>query len=423
MPKTIAFFPEAAYGPALNSVGIAQAVERRGHRAVFLSDPGFVDVYRGYGFDAHPVHLSEPQPPEIAARFWEDFINGHLANFAKSPYDQVDNYVRDCWSAIVDSAIYAQADLPGVLSSVRPDVICVDNVILFPATKQHGVPWVRIVSCSENEIEDPIVPPHLSGCGQDDLACHARFREHFNATIRDVHERFNAFLAAHGERPYPIGQFFETSPFLNILLYPRAVRFRRQHALPPERFQYLEGCVRREKPYEVPAFPVGAEWPLVYLSFGSLGSGDLALMQRLIEALGRFPCRALVNVGANIDRYDPLPPNVQVAGWFPQPSVIPQVDAVVHHGGNNSFTECLYFGKPAVVIPFAWDGHDNATRAEETGFGFRLERATWTEAMLHDRLRRCLEDREMHARLAANSAFMKSQDGPAHAAALLERLL
>jgi UDP:flavonoid glycosyltransferase YjiC (YdhE family) len=181
--------------------------------------------------------------------------------------------------------------------------------------------------------------------------------------------------------------------------------------------------VRREKPYEVPAFPVGAEWPLVYLSFGSLGSGDLALMQRLIEALGRFPCRALVNVGANIDRYDPLPPNVQVAGWFPQPSVIPQVDAVVHHGGNNSFTECLYFGKPAVVIPFAWDGHDNATRAEETGFGFRLERATWTEAMLHDRLRRCLEDREMHARLAANSAFMKSQDGPAHAAALLERLL
>ena len=25
--KTIAFFPEAAFGPALNSVGIAQAVE------------------------------------------------------------------------------------------------------------------------------------------------------------------------------------------------------------------------------------------------------------------------------------------------------------------------------------------------------------------------------------------------------------
>ena len=31
--KIIAFFPEAAFGPALNSVGIAQACEKLGHRA------------------------------------------------------------------------------------------------------------------------------------------------------------------------------------------------------------------------------------------------------------------------------------------------------------------------------------------------------------------------------------------------------
>jgi len=47
------------------------------------------------------------------------------------------NYVKDCWAAIVDSARYAQRDLPGVLTQVRPDLICVDNVILFPAIKQH----------------------------------------------------------------------------------------------------------------------------------------------------------------------------------------------------------------------------------------------------------------------------------------------
>ena len=51
-----------------------------------------------------------------------------------------------------------------------------------------------------------------------------------------------------------------------------------------------------------------------------------------------------------------------IDSWFPQPSVIPQVDAVIHHGGNNSFTECLYFGKPAIIMPYVWDGHDNATR-------------------------------------------------------------
>ncbi len=422
-PPTIAFFPEAAYGPALNSVGIAQAVTRLGHKAVFLSDPGFVDVYRGYGFDSHPVNLSEPMPPEQMARFWEDFINGHLPNFYKSAYEQIDNYVKECWAAIVESARYAQRDLPGVLAKIRPDLICVDNVILFPAIKQHGAPWVRIVSCSENEIDDPAIPPHLSGCAADDHAGHARFRARFNAVIRPLHEDFNAFLVAQGERPYPLGQFFETSPSLNLLLYPEPVRFKRSRPLPPEQFQYLEGCVRQDKPYVVPQFAAHAQAPLIYLSFGSLGAGDVPLLRRLIGALGRLPYRALVNVGGYKDQYADLPANVIIDSWFPQPSVIPQVDVVIHHGGNNSFTECLYFGKPAIIMPFAWDGHDNAMRVQETGHGFRVTRADWTEAELGARVRECLHDPALHARLAATSARMRSEDGPAKAARLLARLL
>lgn len=421
--STIAFFPEAAYGPALNSVGIAQAVTRLGHKAVFLSDPGFVDVYREYGFEAHPVNLSEPMPPEQMARFWEDFINGHLENFYKPAYQQIDNYVKDCWAAIVDSARYAQRDLPGVLASVRPALVCVDNVILFPAIKQYGVPWVRIVSCSENEVDDPSIPPHLSGCGAEDYACHAQFRARFNEVIRPLHDDFNAFLISQGEQPYPLGQFFETSPYLNLLLYPEPVRFKRSVPLPPGRFQYLEGCVRNDKPYVVPQFPSSANAPLIYLSFGSLGAGDVPLLRRLIAALGRLPCRALVNVGGHQHQYTELPKNVVVDSWFPQPSVIPQADVVIHHGGNNSFTECLFFGKPAIIMPFAWDGHDNATRVQETGHGFKLTRADWSETELAARIHQCLYDHALHARLAATSARMRSQDGPAKAAHLLTELL
>ena len=47
--RTIAFFPEAAFGPALNSVGVAQACEQLGHTAVFLTDPGMSGVYQEYG--------------------------------------------------------------------------------------------------------------------------------------------------------------------------------------------------------------------------------------------------------------------------------------------------------------------------------------------------------------------------------------
>lgn len=421
--KTVAFFPEAAYGPALNSVGIAQAIEARGHKAVFLSDPGFLEVYRSYGFDAHPVNLSEPMPPEEMAKFWVDFINGHIPNFRKSPYDQVDNYVKDCWTAIVDSAKWAQKDLPGVLSTINPDLVAVDNVILFPAIKQFGKPWVRIISCSENEIEDPAIPPHLSGCAENDAEGHRRYREHFNAVIKPIHDDFNAFLAACNEAPYPIGQFFEASPYMNLLLYPEAAKFNRSEPLPPSQFQYLEGCVRKEKPYEVPTFAANGDKPLIYVSFGSLGSGDTELLKRIIAVIGTLPYRALVNVGDYIDQYESVPPNVVIDKWFPQPSVIPQVDAVIHHGGNNSFTECLYFGKPAIIMPYVWDGHDNATRVEETGHGFKMPRYDWSDEDLAAKLDACLQNPAMQAKLAQTSAHMQAQTGPAKAAGIIEALL
>ena len=424
--KVIALFPEAAFGPALNSVGIGQALEKLGHKVVFLSDPGFLDVYKGYGFEAHPVNLSEPLPPEEMAKFWVDFINGHIPNFRKSPYDQIDNYVKGCWEMIVETAKWAEKDLPGVLDQVKPDVVCVDNVILFPAIKRYAKknrkPWVRIISCSENEIEDPDIPPHLSGCGAKDKKCHAAYRKKFNATIKPIHDDFNAFLKSVGERKYPLGQFFEASPHMNILLYPSAVKFKRKHKLPARQFQYLEGCVRKDKPYDVPKFKANNDKPLLYVSFGSLGSGDTDLLKRLIASIGKMPVRALVNVGDYKDQYTDIPKNVIIDSWFPQPSVIPQVDAVIHHGGNNSFTECLYFGKPAIIMPYVWDGHDNATRVQETGHGFKLDRYNWTDEEMQAKIMAMVTDKKMKAKLKKTSKAMRSKHGPTKAAKVIDGL-
>jgi len=421
--KTIAFFPEAAFGPALNSVGIAQACQALGHRPVFICDPGFIGVFREYGFEEHHVNMSEPMAPEEMAKYWSDFINGHIPNFRKSPFEQIDNYVKDCWEAIVSTAVWAEKALPGILRQIQPDLICIDNVVLFPATKRHGVPWVRIISCSENEIEDPDIPPHLSGCGENDHDCFERFRTRFNQVVKPIHDDFNAFLQQCGEQPYPPGQFFETSPHLNLLLYPEPVKFQRRDPLDPRRFQYLEGCVREDRPYTVPAFAAHDDRPLIYVSFGSLGAGDTALLQRIIGVLGNAPYRVLVNVGEYAAEYDTPPPNVQLAGWFPQPSVIPQVDAVIHHGGNNTFTECLYFGKPALIMPYVWDGHDNATRVQETGHGLKLDRYQWRDEEFLAALETLLTDESMQARLAATSAHMRRADGRAKAARLLDELL
>ena len=421
--RTIVFFPEAAFGPALNCVGIAQACRDLGHRPVFVADRSFAGTFSKYGFEERLVDMSEPMDAARASQFWKDFIASHLPHFRLSPIEQLPAYVVPVWEAVVDSAVYVEPGLARALEEIRPDLVCVDNIILFPAVKRAGCPWIRIISCSENEIPDPDVPPHLSGCGASDRACWEAFEAEFHRLIRPCHERFNRFLASVDHPPYPIGQFFESSPHLNLLLYPQPLAFRRRTPLDPRRFQYLEGCVRDEGTYTVPRFARHDGRPLIYLSYGSLGSADVDLIRRQIDVLGRLPCRALVNVGDYADAYTGLPDNVQVSPFFPQPAVLPHCDLLVHHGGNNTFNEALYFGKPSLIMPFCWDGLDNATRIQETGYGLRLPRYDWTEAQFAAALERLLSDAAMHERLRRVSAHMRSADGRRKAARLIDGLL
>jgi UDP:flavonoid glycosyltransferase YjiC (YdhE family) len=99
------------------------------------------------------------------------------------------------------------------------------------------------------------------------------------------------------------------------------------------------------------------------------------------------------------------------------------VDAVIHHGGNNTFAECLYFGKPSIIMPYVWDGHDNATRVQETGHGIKMHRNHWQPGELSRNLQFILNDGAMKQRLAATANHMRRHPGPQTAARALGCLL
>ena len=406
---TIALFPEASFGAALNCVGIAQALRARGARPVFICHAGFSGVFADYGFQEYQLPTDEPLSDSERQSYWQAFVRRHLPHFRLSPIDQLETYVAPTWQAIVDTAVNAEAPLRQLLARLKPDAVVLDNVIMFPAIAAAGCPWVRVVSCAETELPDAEVPPYLSGMAADDPQ-RAAFEARYLSASAPAHDRFNRFRADAGLGPLPKGLFLESSPDLNLLLTPAIVRRERAEPLDPARFVYLEGCVRSEGPFEVPVFPRNGG-PLVYVSFGSLGAMDVGLIERMLAVFDRLPARFIVNVGGLRDAYRAVPDNVYLDAWFPQPSVVAKSDLFIHHGGNNSFCEALRFGVPSLIMPYCWDGHDNARRAEETGTGDHIGRDGWTEGVLERAILGLLADDAMRARLRDNAAQMALKPG------------
>ncbi|QND67999.1 glycosyltransferase [Mesorhizobium loti] len=406
---TIALFPEASFGAALNCVGIAQALRAKGARPVFICHAGFSGVFADYGFQEYQLPTDEPLSDSERQSYWQAFVRRHLPHFRLSPIDQLETYVAPTWQAIVDTAVNAEAPLRQLLARLKPDAVVLDNVIMFPAIAAAGCPWVRVVSCAETELPDANVPPYLSGLGVDDPQ-RAAFEARYLTASASAHDRFNRFRADAGLGPLPKGQFLEASPDLNLLLTPSIVRRERAEPLDPTRFVYLEGCVRSEGPFEVPVFPRNGG-PLVYVSFGSLGAMDVGLIERMLAVFDRLPARFIVNAGGLRDAYRAVPDNVYLDAWFPQPSVVAKSDLFIHHGGNNSFCEALRFGVPSLIMPYCWDGHDNARRAGETGVGDHIGRDAWTEGVLEKAILGLLADDAMRVRLKDNAAQMALKPG------------
>jgi MGT family glycosyltransferase len=210
------------------------------------------------------------------------------------------------------------------------------------------------------------------------------------------------------------------SPWLNLYVYPGEADYERSRPL-SSTWHRLDSSVRDEGRggFGLPARPDGGV--LVYLSLGSLGSGDVVLMQRLIDVLADSPHGVIVSMGPQHERLT-LPDNMVGAEFLPQPAILPRVEVVITHAGNNTVTECFHFGKPMVALPLFWDQYDNAQRVDELGLGVRLPTYQFEEAELLGAIDRLAADQGLHERLAAISARLRSEPGTVHAADLVERI-
>jgi MGT family glycosyltransferase len=425
-PRTIVFFPEGAYGPTNNCVGIGQILRARGHRVVFIVEESFAGTLEAKGFEERLMRLGPPpSEPEVPGQFWIDFIRDTAPVFREPTIEQLGDFIAPTWKALIDGAKYVHPRLLEIFDELAPDAIVEDNVVAFPAIAATGRPWARIVSCNPAEVKDRRIAPFSSGYPVDDASDWPEFLTEVRRTHGDMWADFDAFCRDHREHGLSYGElgpdFIAESPFLNLYSYPAEADYDRLEPLGPT-WHRLDSTVRApEATYELPAELAERDGALLYLSLGSLGSADVELMQRLVDVLATTRHRVIVSKGPLADQIT-LHDNQTGHGFLPQPAILPMVDLVITHGGNNTVTEAFHHGKPMIVLPLFWDQVDNAQRVDELGLGRRLSTYGFEDAELTGAIDALLADGALRARMDAMSARIKASSGTVRAADLVERL-
>jgi UDP:flavonoid glycosyltransferase YjiC (YdhE family) len=424
--RTIVFFPEGAHGPTNNCIGIGRVLREHGHRVVFIVEESFAGRLEAAGFEERLMRLGPPPEHEEApGQFWIDFIRDTAPIFRKPTIEQLGEFIAPTWQALIDGARYVDDRLRKILDELAPDAVVEDNVVAFPALPASRRPWVRIASCNPAELKDPLIPPFSSGYPSADCSAWPAFLEEVERTHREMWSEFDAFCRERGAPGLTWTElgpdFIPESPWLNLYLYPHEVDYRRARPLGPTWHQ-LESSVR-ETPerWALPEHLARRDGALVYLSLGSLGSADVELMQRLVDVLAETRHRVIVSMGPLADQIR-LADNMTGAASLPQPAILPLVDLVVTHGGNNTVTEAFHAGKPMVVLPLFWDQVDNAQRLDETGFGVRLATYAFEPGELTGAIAQLLADETLAGRLAAMAARLQASPGTRRAAELIERV-
>ncbi|HYM53824.1 MAG TPA: nucleotide disphospho-sugar-binding domain-containing protein [Solirubrobacteraceae bacterium] len=185
--------------------------------------------------------------------------------------------------------------------------------------------------------------------------------------------------------------------------------------------------------YVGPAFePYPAEWsspwpetngdPLVVISFSTSYMNQRALVQRVLDAVGGLPVRALLTAGSALDaRALDIPANARTVPFVPHRSVLPHAALVITHAGWQTVNAALADGVPLVCIPDGRDQPDNAARVLACGAGVRAGKGA-SPRKLRRLIANALEDPALRQSARGMAVALGRSDGALTIAERLELL-
>ncbi|CAG2101135.1 unnamed protein product [Medioppia subpectinata] len=426
---TVLFANFDAVGHVNPAVALAETLLTAGHRVVFL----LTDRWRGLLDLMHPnlrVIFYDRQNKSIESGLEPANFHGelklHCGQFSeRGPLDKMLAYCTHVAPKLRALALKMDALIEQTIRDVEPDVIVIDYHLALPSIERSGVPWVYVNVCNPlNCLPDARTPPHASGYSAlGDQREWKAYREAYIAAISNVWQEFNAYYVSKGCKPLPIGSFCNHSPYLNVYQFPIELDYQDMRPNPPKhyRFDHFMSSGDGKTVFEIPKPLADRPGKLLYFTLGSMGATDVHNMKRLVSILSKSKHRFIVSKGPKHDTYE-LPDNMFGQKYLPQQQIVPLVDMIITHGGNNTVCEGFAAGKPMIVLPLNLDQYNNAQRVDELGFGVRLDAYKCTSGQLLGAIDRLLNNKQLHERLAIIANRIKRDNSIAKFPQLVEIL-
>ena len=411
------FLTIGSLGDLHPTMAMALALRERGHESTIVTHEHYGPKVRGEGL------AFVPMPPNFEALDEPELYRRVMDGARASEY-----VVRSLCLP------HTRAQYDALLAAARGADVIVGHPLGFAApvaAEKLGIPFVStaLQPVMQWSASDPSVLPNAPWAFGLMRAwpAFARFVHAMGrAQTRSWMEPVDRLRREEGLPPVREHPMFAVSPTLHLCLFSSVLAAPRPD-WPPSSVQvgfafYDRGDAGLESPPGLDAFLDAGEPPIVFTlgSSAVMTAGDFYRTSAAVASgLGR---RAVLLVGRdprNVQRE--LPEGVAAFEYAAYSKLFPRAAATVHQGGAGTTAQALRAGKPMLIVPFAHDQPDHATRIVRNGLGLTLDRGRYTVERATTALSSLLGDAGIRARAEAAGVQVRGEDGAGAAASCLEK--
>uniref|UniRef100_A0AAN0LP44 UDP-glycosyltransferase n=1 Tax=Polyphagotarsonemus latus TaxID=1204166 RepID=A0AAN0LP44_9ACAR len=283
-----------------------------------------------------------------------------------------------------------------LIKKLKPDYLLCDLVYHMPSLIEFKIPYSFIISCNPLILNHEDFPLYGIGQGIDQIKEIKSAREEFKEIFDFIDKKFQSSykkLNINFQKKYPV--YSPRSDNFSFYIYPKELDYFNEKIKKEYNLLQVDSPVvlsRIPLPYRLSEEFAELPRKIIYVSLGSLFNYYYVLLQKLIDSLANLPYKYIISKGQFGDKIK-FPNNHFIGENFvDQLAVLQVADMMIAHGGNNTFTECFYFGVPAIIVPVMGDQMNNAKRIEETEFGLKMNIMNYTQEELKEKIEKVLLD-------------------------------